>query len=173
MLFWFLSGLKYSFVFAGRASRKEYWSVLGGYLIGYLCLVALGRVPIHAVSHLASLASYVFVIFSFFPNTSVTVRRLHDMGVSGWWVFPYYPKFVLGLIPVALYFASHGLIDAAFFGLMMGYRLMLLTGIISLVTSVIFIVAGVVKSGGANKYGAAARVRPSVSAGDFSEPLST
>jgi uncharacterized membrane protein YhaH (DUF805 family) len=58
--------LKRYFSFSGRSSRKEYWSF-------HLLAIALLIVT-------AGLASLVLVI----PMFTVTTRRLHDTGRSGW-----------------------------------------------------------------------------------------
>lgn len=39
------------------------------------------------------IATIVLVLAAFLPNLAVTVRRLHDTGRSGWWIF-------LGMIPL-------------------------------------------------------------------------
>lgn len=54
----------------GRARRKEYW---GFYL--FFCLVNM-------VPFVGTLAALVLMI----PYVAVTVRRLHDIGKSGWWL---------------------------------------------------------------------------------------
>ena len=69
--------------FKGRASRSEFWyfflfsfiaSVVAGGLIGVLTRPS-DEVPI---------ILFVVVIALFVPLLSVTVRRFHDFGVSGW-----------------------------------------------------------------------------------------
>ena len=71
--------------FKGRASRSEFWyfmlfyilaSFLGGFVIGFL-------VSPYGESALLSVLIIVFVGL-FIPALSVTVRRFHDFGVSGW-----------------------------------------------------------------------------------------
>lgn len=54
--------------FSGRANRSEYWYFV---LFTFLC----GIIPF-----LGYLASLVFLI----PGIAVAVRRLHDLGKSGW-----------------------------------------------------------------------------------------
>ncbi|MFF2203560.1 DUF805 domain-containing protein [Streptomyces sp. NPDC058145] len=86
---WFIAAFKKYAVFKGRARRKEYWmftlvvyaiyGVLGG-------LAVATRMPTLAVGFL--IAVLVFAL----PTWAVTVRRLHDSGLSGWLVF-------IGLVP--------------------------------------------------------------------------
>lgn len=70
-------------VFSGRARRKEYWyfflfNGLVGFIIGFLG--AIMQKP-KAMTLLSLLFSLAFLL----PSISVTVRRLHDTGHSGWW----------------------------------------------------------------------------------------
>lgn len=85
---------KNAFVFYGRASRKEYWlfylyaiSLHGGAFV----LDILYFDPDFRWLHPPALALTVLV--NFLPAFAVTVRRLHDVGLSGWYV-------LVGLIPV-------------------------------------------------------------------------
>lgn len=71
--------------FNGRAQRAEYWYfVLFNFLIGVgLSLVGsiiFSRNFGQALNTLYSLAVLV-------PSLAVGVRRLHDIGKSGWWLF--------------------------------------------------------------------------------------
>ena len=68
-------------VFSGRACRSEFW-----YFYLFYILVAFGlsflsiRIPV---------AKYLYILFGlgvFLPYTAVTVRRLHDIGKSGWFL---------------------------------------------------------------------------------------
>lgn len=81
-------------VFSGRARRKEYWyfalfnlgvSILLGYVDLFLGTfnadAELGL--FHSLYNLAALV----------PCVAVTVRRLHDLDRSGWWV-------LLGFVPI-------------------------------------------------------------------------
>ncbi|CAE6953287.1 DUF805 domain-containing protein [Vibrio alginolyticus] len=84
---WYLAVLKKYAVFTGRARRKEYWMF---FLFNILITIVLefldgllGTTFIGAVYGLAVLI----------PGIAVTVRRLHDIGRTGWWA-------LIGLIPV-------------------------------------------------------------------------
>lgn len=87
-MYWFLKCLKQHYAdFKGRARRKEYWMYILFYAIGavIVTLVAgLIRFPL-----LASLYSLALLV----PTLAVAVRRLHDIGKSGWWL-------LIGLVPV-------------------------------------------------------------------------
>jgi len=84
---WYLAVLKKYAVFNGRARRKEYWmfflfnlifSFILGFVDGFLGTVFIGTI-------------YGLVVL--IPGIAVTVRRLHDIGRTGWWV-------LIGLIPL-------------------------------------------------------------------------
>ena len=73
----------------GRASRSEYW---------YFCLFFIGGIIvtsiIDAVTGLMFAFTAAFYLLNLLPMLFVTVRRLHDVNKSGWWLF-------LSLIPLA------------------------------------------------------------------------
>ena len=79
---WYLKCLKQFADFDGRARRTEYWTFsLANFVISF----ALGFFFITL--------SYIFGILMILPSLSVQVRRLHDIGKSGWWIF-------IGLVPI-------------------------------------------------------------------------
>jgi len=78
----YLEVLKKYAVFIGRARRKEYWMFL---LINLIITVVL--------SFINDYLYYLYALAVFIPGLAVSVRRLHDIGKSGWWVF-------IGLIPL-------------------------------------------------------------------------
>lgn len=87
--------------FSGRSSRSAYWWWA---LFAFLCLVA---------GQLISLAldtTIVYIIVAlalFLPGLAVSVRRLHDLGRSGWW---YLIAFVplIGAIVLLVWFCTAG-----------------------------------------------------------------
>ena len=92
------SGFRNSFKLSGRASRSEYWYwVLGGFIFQMVMLVGsivLAIVEIPVLPALMILAPILLVPGSI----TLVVRRLHDVGMSGWMWF-------VALVPVvgALY----------------------------------------------------------------------
>ena len=66
--------------FSGRARRSEYWYA---YLFNLLLSMFVAWIPV--IGWIAAIAILV-------PGLSVTVRRLHDVGKSGWWL-------LLALVP--------------------------------------------------------------------------
>lgn len=75
--------------FEGRASRSEYWWF---YLFTVLATAAADTLG-GSVGNLASLAFFL-------PGLALLVRRLHDVGRSGWWFFI---TFTIIGIPVVFY----------------------------------------------------------------------
>jgi uncharacterized membrane protein YhaH (DUF805 family) len=101
---YFIEALGKYAVFSGRARRSEYW-----YFVLFTCLIAfalaaLGFAVAAATRGQPTLAQYLvdfFAVLIFLPSLAVSVRRLHDIGMSGWWV-------LMNLVPfgglVLLYF---------------------------------------------------------------------
>ena len=83
--------LKHCLVFRGRSTRKEYWSAV---LIYCVLLMLLAIVMVVALSALelgtaiwVGVGAYAFMVLgSWLLLLGVQVRRLHDVGWSGWWV---------------------------------------------------------------------------------------
>jgi uncharacterized membrane protein YhaH (DUF805 family) len=73
---YYLNGIINFSDFSSRSTRKEYWSFQ---LINIMIILILRM----ASSYLGIL----YALFIFFPSISISVRRLHDIGKSGWWYF--------------------------------------------------------------------------------------
>jgi uncharacterized membrane protein YhaH (DUF805 family) len=70
--------------FSGRARRPEYW-----YFTLFLLIAASAAVLIEAevlVFEDAGPVMGLVTLATIIPNIAVLVRRLHDIGRSGWWV---------------------------------------------------------------------------------------
>ena len=91
---WFLKVLKQYADFSSRARRTEYWMFfLFNMIFGILAMVldmilgitmdGIGYGPLYIIFSLAM----------FIPGLAVGVRRLHDVGKSGWML-------LIGIIPV-------------------------------------------------------------------------
>lgn len=94
---WYLKVLRQYTDFNGRARRKEYWMfVLFNFIFAIVAMLLdnllgityggmpYGYGPIYTIYGLAV----------FLPSLAVLIRRLHDIGKNGWWVF-------ISLIPLA------------------------------------------------------------------------
>jgi uncharacterized membrane protein YhaH (DUF805 family) len=85
---WYLTVLKKYAVFNGRARRKEYWMFVLFNLIFAIAAGILDRaIGIVFIGLLYGLAVLL-------PGLAVAVRRMHDVGRSGW-------ELLIVLIPIA------------------------------------------------------------------------
>ena len=86
---WFMKVVtEHYFDFTGRARRAEYWWFTLVYII-----IAIVLGVIQTILHLGNLLSGLFSLALLLPSLGVAVRRLHDIGRSGWW-------FLLVFIPI-------------------------------------------------------------------------
>ncbi|MCR5746549.1 MAG: DUF805 domain-containing protein [Lachnospiraceae bacterium] len=76
--------------FSGRARRSEYWYFSLFELIVSIALSILGAIT---GSGIFSVLSGIFALATILPGLAVSIRRLHDIGKSGWFV-------LISLIPV-------------------------------------------------------------------------
>jgi uncharacterized membrane protein YhaH (DUF805 family) len=75
--------------FSSRSTKKEYWTFS---LIHIMILLSSYIISIGFGSFIYLQLLYVF--FTFIPSISITVRRLHDIGKSGWWYFIIFIPFI-------------------------------------------------------------------------------
>jgi uncharacterized membrane protein YhaH (DUF805 family) len=82
--------------FSGRASRAEFWwFVLFSWLLTFVVMFVLSSLLFYLTVNTGVSGVSFTPIFSvligiaslglFVPTVAVTVRRLHDLGLSGWW----------------------------------------------------------------------------------------
>jgi uncharacterized membrane protein YhaH (DUF805 family) len=87
--------------FSGRSCRSEYWFWVLFVLIADIVAIAIDA----AIGK--QIISSLFGLAVLLPGLAVTVRRLHDLDRTGWWIF-------LGLIPLVgaiiliIWFCSRG-----------------------------------------------------------------
>lgn len=91
---WYIKVLKNYFNFSGRARRKEYWM----FFLFNMLFIILAMILDNLLGLTIEPAMYgwIYVIYALavlFPSWAVVVRRLHDIGKSGWWI-------LIGLIPI-------------------------------------------------------------------------
>jgi len=115
MLEWMILPFKRYADFKGRSRRKEFWSFALLNLIVYAVLFAIvmgtgasmaslaSADPNNPFAIYASLFSGTGIILAIWwlavlvPTIAVTVRRLHDRDMSGWW---YLGFFIAAFIPI-------------------------------------------------------------------------
>lgn len=93
--------------FRGRARRKEYWAFYLFWAIAFFALLGVGVALDEASGNFESdssapLASLgllgLFIAATLLPSIAVTVRRIHDLGLSGWFYLLIFLPYVGGLI---------------------------------------------------------------------------
>jgi uncharacterized membrane protein YhaH (DUF805 family) len=91
----------------GRARRSEFWYFqLTYYIIFFACYMMMLSSMVSSARYSSSVDSmlsrvlpmmgflFIYILITFIPQISLTVRRLHDIGRSGW-------LYLLNLIPFA------------------------------------------------------------------------
>lgn len=94
------------FELEGRSTRREFWSFVLLQFIVYLVLIIalvmtvrglsfsneqemMSAVMADNVGFMIFVALVFWFIATFVPNVTVSVRRLHDRNISGWWYLAY------------------------------------------------------------------------------------
>ena len=73
--------------FKARSTRSEYWYIwLFSFLVGILITVVQYATGLKFLSLIWSLATLL-------PGLGLSIRRMHDIGKSGWWI-------LINLIPI-------------------------------------------------------------------------
>ena len=94
---WYHEVLRKYAVFGGRARRMEYWffNLINLFIVILLVIIewAAGWVFVSSAGERIGILSSVYNIAILIPALSVTTRRLHDTGRSGWWM-------LINLIPL-------------------------------------------------------------------------
>ena len=88
---WYLKVLKQYTDFNGRARRKEYWmfvlfnlifSMVWGFICGFAGFPEMGQ---------------LYTLAIIIPSIAVGVRRMHDVGKSGWFILIPVYSFILAV----------------------------------------------------------------------------
>ena len=138
----YLNAMRRYIDFSGRSSRAEFWFfVLFVFILSVIASVLEAVLFGNYGRGVAVLSSLVSLIH-FIPSLSVSVRRLHDIDRTGWWI-------MLAFLPVvALVVAMGGSVMMMFGGGeidgMAGFAAMgtglMLTALISLIVLIVLIV---------------------------------
>lgn len=104
-------GIKKTFTFAGRASRADFWSLVFAFILflfiegvlgilrfteeycGLTMAVAFGEVELgsltlrEAIWICPAILNLCLLIYLLISTLSASVRRLHDLGLSGFWMW--------------------------------------------------------------------------------------
>lgn len=80
---WFLKVVKDNYAnFKGRARRKEYW-MFGLFSI----LFSIAAIIVDFIVGTYFVIYMIYMLALMIPSLAVFVRRMHDVGKSGWWFF--------------------------------------------------------------------------------------
>ena len=84
------------FDFKGRTNRKDFWlAILGIFLLSVVIGFVTGFLGGLLGDNAAGILGFVTLLWELaviIPGLAIEVRRLHDIGKSGWWL-------LIGLIP--------------------------------------------------------------------------
>ena len=106
------SGFQNYVNFKGRAARSEFWywalfAFLAGIVAGLIDLVLFGAAGISLLQNLVGLALFL-------PGLAVSVRRLHDIDRTGWWILIAFT--VIGIIVLIAWDCIRGTVGPNRFG---------------------------------------------------------
>ncbi len=91
---WYITVLQKYTDFSGRARRMEYWMfTLINTIIYFVLMLIDSTLGFTAGSSMFGILTMLYALGVLIPGLAVTVRRLHDIGRSGWWIF-------ISLVPV-------------------------------------------------------------------------
>ena len=103
---WFLNPLKEKFAdFNGRARRKEFWmfNLFAWIISSILSVIDLALDSSMGFSVLSSIFSLIILV----PSLAVSVRRLHDVNKTGWYILLWFLP-IIGWIWLIVLYATEG-----------------------------------------------------------------
>jgi uncharacterized membrane protein YhaH (DUF805 family) len=106
------SGFRNYVTFSGRAARSEYWYwVLFALLVAIVSSILDGALfPFSFTGPIESITSLLLLL----PGLAVSVRRLHDIDRTGWWVLITFT--VIGIILLLIWACTRGTAGANRYG---------------------------------------------------------
>ena len=87
------------FDFETRSSRKEFWY---WQLFRILMFLSITYLESLGLSGLLFISNFIFLI----PEIAVSIRRLHDINKSGWWIL--LTLTIIGIIPLSYFYCIKG-----------------------------------------------------------------
>ena len=87
------------FDFETRSSRKEIWY---WQLFRILMFLSITYLESLGLSGLLFISNFIFLI----PEIAVSIRRLHDINKSGWWIL--LTLTIIGIIPLIYFYCIKG-----------------------------------------------------------------
>jgi uncharacterized membrane protein YhaH (DUF805 family) len=91
---WYFKVLKQYFDFKGRAGRKEYWLF---FLFNIIISISLSLLASEYKYSILPLVYLAYMALLLIPSIAVAVRRMHDVGKSGWFILVPIYNFILAI----------------------------------------------------------------------------
>ena len=110
---WYLKVMRDNYAnFSGRARRKEYWMFVLVQTIVMIGLMILDSVlgldfELQGISLGYGYLYLIGLIVHFIPSLAVVVRRLHDVGKSGWFYFIFLIP-IIGVLWLLVLYCTEG-----------------------------------------------------------------
>ena len=110
---WYLKVMRDNYAnFSGRARRKEYWMFVLVQTIVMIGLMILDSVlgldfELQGISLGYGYLYLIGIIVHFIPSLAVVVRRLHDVGKSGWFYFIFLIP-IIGVLWLLVLYCTEG-----------------------------------------------------------------
>ena len=110
---WYLKVMRNNYAnFSGRARRKEYWMFVLVQTIVMIGLMILDSVlgldfELQGISLGYGYLYLIGLIVHFIPSLAVLVRRLHDVGKSGWFYFIFLIP-IIGVLWLLVLYCTEG-----------------------------------------------------------------
>lgn len=82
---YYLQAFKNYANFNGRARRKEYWLYILFFYLFTILMIFLDNLLGITIEDGIGPLTLVYILISIIPSFAVLIRRLHDIGKSGWW----------------------------------------------------------------------------------------
>ena len=87
--------------FSSRSTRPAFWYPWLMHLIIIVVLSLLTRVT--AIGLIASIVGMIYSLLLIVPAIAISIRRLHDIGRSGWWLLLWFLP-IIGWIMLIVFF---------------------------------------------------------------------
>ena len=98
------SGFRNYVTFSGRASRSEfwYWTLFGFLVAAVSSILDSALFPSMSTGPISAITSLLLLL----PGLAVSVRRLHDIDRTGWWIL--ITLTIIGLIVLLIWDCTKG-----------------------------------------------------------------
>lgn len=125
-------------VFTGRESRRTFWYFVLFNIIFSLIISLIGKIL------QTDILSTIYSLALFLPSLGASIRRLHDINKSGWWV-------LLSYIPLTILLI---IISFAYVSMIITFGGLLLIWLLSFASIIwLIVLEATVGTPGENKYG--------------------